>query len=61
VLELRHRQRARAEDRFRALKDSGLRNLPLHDLAQNQIWPAPGNGPPLVVTGTTSLQALSPT
>lgn len=37
-LELRHRQRARAEDRIRALKDSGLRNLPLHDLAQNRIW-----------------------
>ena len=37
-LELRHRRRARAEDRIRALKDSGLRNLPLHDFAQNQIW-----------------------
>jgi hypothetical protein len=37
-LELRHRQRARAEDRIRGLKDSGLRNLPLHDLAQNKIW-----------------------
>ncbi len=37
-LEARHRRRARAEDRIRALKDSGLRNLPLHDFAQNQIW-----------------------
>jgi hypothetical protein len=37
-LELRHRLRARAEDRIRVLKDSGLRNLPLHDFAQNQIW-----------------------
>ena len=37
-LELRHRRRARAEDRIRTLKDSGLRNLPLHDFAQNQIW-----------------------
>jgi hypothetical protein len=37
-LELRHRQRARAEDRIRALKDSGLRNVPLHDLNQNKIW-----------------------
>ena len=37
-LELRHRQRARAEDRIRNLKDSGLRNLPLHDLAANHIW-----------------------
>jgi hypothetical protein len=37
-LEVRHRQRARAEDRIRGLKDTGLRNLPLHGLAQNQIW-----------------------
>jgi hypothetical protein len=37
-LELRHRRRARAEDRIRAAKDSGLANLPLHDFAQNQIW-----------------------
>ena len=36
-LELRHRQRARAEDRIRAARDTGLRNLPLHDAAQNQI------------------------
>ena len=38
ALEVRHRQRARAEDRIRGLKDTGLRNLPLHGLAQNQIW-----------------------
>jgi hypothetical protein len=38
ALELRHRQRARAEDRIRAARDTGLRNLPLHDTAQNQIW-----------------------
>ncbi len=37
-LELRHRQRARCEDRIRAAKDTGLRNLPLHSFAQNQIW-----------------------
>ncbi len=37
-LEVRHRLRARAEDRIRVLKDSGLRNLPLHDFTQNQIW-----------------------
>ena len=37
-LEVRHRQRARAEDRIRNLKDSGLRNLPFHGFAQNQIW-----------------------
>lgn len=33
-LELRHRQRARAEDRIRAARDTGLRNLPLQDAAQ---------------------------
>jgi Transposase DDE domain group 1 len=38
LLEVRHRQRARAEDRIRNLKDTGLRNLPLHGFAQNQIW-----------------------
>ena len=37
-LELRHRRRARAEDRIRCAKDSGLANLPLHDFASNQIW-----------------------
>ncbi|GAA2842820.1 IS1380 family transposase [Kitasatospora paracochleata] len=37
-LELRHRRRARAEDRIRAARDTGLRNLPLHDAAQNQVW-----------------------
>jgi Transposase DDE domain group 1 len=37
-LELRHRRRARCEDRIRAAKDTGLRNLPLHGFAANQIW-----------------------
>jgi hypothetical protein len=37
-LELRHRRRARCEDRIRNAKDTGLRNLPLHDFSQNQIW-----------------------
>jgi Transposase DDE domain group 1 len=37
-LELRHRQRARAEDRIRVAKDTGLANLPLHGFAQNEIW-----------------------
>jgi hypothetical protein len=37
-LELRHRRRARCEDRIRGAKDTGLRNLPLHGFAQNQIW-----------------------
>ena len=35
ALELRHRLRARAEDRIRAARATGLRNLPLHDTAQN--------------------------
>jgi hypothetical protein len=39
-LELRHRRRARCEDRIRCAKDTGLANLPLHDFAQNQIWVA---------------------
>jgi hypothetical protein len=37
-LELRHRRRARCEDRIRAAKDTGLRNLPFHGFTQNQIW-----------------------
>lgn len=39
-LELRHRRRARCEDRIRAAKATGLANLPLHQFAQNQIWVA---------------------
>jgi hypothetical protein len=39
-LELRHRHRARCEDRIRNAKDTGLRNLPLTGFAQNQIWVA---------------------
>ncbi len=37
-LELRHRRHARVEDRIRNGKDTGLRNLPYHDAAQNRIW-----------------------
>lgn len=37
-LELRHRLRARAEDRIRAARSTGVRNLPLHDTAQNRVW-----------------------
>jgi hypothetical protein len=37
-LELRHRRRARCEDRIRSAKDTGLRNLPLHGFTQNQVW-----------------------
>jgi hypothetical protein len=39
-LELRHRQRARCEDRIRIAKDTGLRNLPLLDFNQNRVWTA---------------------
>lgn len=35
---MRHRRRARAEDRIRAAKDTGARNLPLHSFNQNRIW-----------------------
>ena len=37
-LELRHRRRARCEDRIRVAKDTGLTNLPLHGFDANQIW-----------------------
>ncbi len=38
-LELRHRRRARCEDRIRCAKDTGLTNLPLHDLNQKRdVW-----------------------
>lgn len=35
---LRHRRRARCEDRIRTARATGLRNLPLHGFAQNQLW-----------------------
>jgi hypothetical protein len=37
-LELRQRPHARVEDRIRGGKDTGLANLPFHDMAQNRIW-----------------------
>ncbi|MEJ7634003.1 IS1380 family transposase [Aeromicrobium sp.] len=37
-LEVRHRSRARCEDRIRNLKDTGATNLPLHEFDKNQIW-----------------------
>ena len=37
-LELRHRRRARAEDRIRNCKATGLTNLPLHAFTANRIW-----------------------
>jgi hypothetical protein len=38
ALELRHRQRARIEDRIRAAKSTGLRNLPFDLFRRNQVW-----------------------
>lgn len=37
-LELRHRQHARVEDRFRQAKATGLRNLPCKAVAENHAW-----------------------
>ncbi len=37
-LELRHRRRARCEDRIRGAKDTGLTNLPLHAMDANRLW-----------------------
>ena len=37
-LELRHRRHARVEDRIRNAKDTGMRNLPFHDLTHNRVW-----------------------
>jgi hypothetical protein len=38
VLELRHRQRARVEDRIRAAKTTGLANLPFDRWRRNAVW-----------------------
>ena len=51
-LELRHRRRARCEDRIRIAKDTGLANLPLHGFDQNRIWCQ-------IVTLASELQAWS--
>ena len=40
VLELRHRQHARVEDRVRNWKDCGLSNLPFDGFCRNQAWMA---------------------
>ncbi len=37
-LELRHRRRARCEDRIRGAKDTGSRNLPFRGFNANRIW-----------------------
>ena len=38
ALELRHRRRARVEDRIRCAKATGLRNLPFDRWRRNQVW-----------------------
>lgn len=38
ALDLRHRRRARCEDRIRAAKDTGARNLPYQSAAANAVW-----------------------
>jgi hypothetical protein len=38
ALELRHRRRARVEDRIRSAKASGLRNLPFDRWRRNAVW-----------------------
>ena len=58
-LELRHRRRARCEDRIRIATDTGLRNLPLQGFDQNRIWCA------LVILATnltawTQMLAIAP-
>ncbi|WP_166823159.1 IS1380 family transposase [Brevibacterium limosum] len=37
-LEVRHRSRARCEDRIRIAKDTGLANFPLKGFDQNRVW-----------------------
>ena len=37
-LEARHRGHARVEDRIRGAKDTGLRNLPFFEFANNAVW-----------------------
>jgi len=37
-LEVRHRSHARVEDRIRAGKDTGLRNMPAKSFAENEAW-----------------------
>ncbi|MCA0154757.1 IS1380 family transposase [Tsukamurella sp. M9C] len=58
-LELRHRRRARCEDRIRALKDTGLRNLPLHRFDQNRIWAAIAALASTLITWTQTLALTS--
>lgn len=65
-LEVRHRLRARCEDRIRNAKDTGLANLPLHSFAAITLWchlvmlaaAAPDTG--LLIKGLQRIRALSP-
>ena len=59
-LELRHRRRARCEDRIRCAKDTGLRNLPLHGFASRRTGPGPGTSPPRTHACTRSHPADQP-
>ena len=38
MLECRHRQRARVEDRIRDDKDTGLAKFPFKEFALNEVW-----------------------
>jgi hypothetical protein len=38
IIERRHRQRARVEDRIRDDKDTGLQKLPFKEFALNEVW-----------------------
>jgi len=38
IIERRHRQRARVEDRIRDDKDTGLAKLPFREFALNEVW-----------------------
>jgi hypothetical protein len=38
IIERRHRQRARVEDRIRDDKDTGLSKFPFKDFALNEVW-----------------------
>jgi len=63
-LELRNRLRARAEDRIRAARSTGLRNLPLHRATRNKVWlqivrialDLPARMPMLALTGKARLR-----
>ena len=55
-LELRHRRRARAEDRIRAAKDTGLRNLPrAPPRSGHHYWPVFGSRHPRMSLRSTMI------